>query len=55
LAELGLFVVNKGEVEQFCPEVANLHGPAWAVEALRRDAHKSRDPQEFVGAILQSF
>jgi hypothetical protein len=55
LAELGVFVVKKGELEQFCPEVANLHGPAWAVEALKREAHKSGEPQGFVKSVIQSF
>jgi hypothetical protein len=55
LADLGVFVVKKGELEQFCPGVANLHGPAWAVEALKRDAHKGTEPQGFVKSVIQSF
>ena len=36
LRQLGIYLVEVGELEGFCPSISN-HGPAWTVSVLERD------------------
>lgn len=55
LDQLGLFLVQEGELERLCPEIATLHGSAWVLEALTRDAHQEGAAQEIARRVVESF
>lgn len=42
LREIGLYIVEVGELEQFCKLVPD-HGPSWVVNVLKRDL--TNDPE----------
>jgi hypothetical protein len=51
--QIGLFVVECGEIERFLPTVSG-HGPRWVAEALRRDL--ANDPElEAARGFVQSL
>jgi hypothetical protein len=57
LRSLGVFLVEVGELEQFCKTTGD-HGPAWVVKVLERDL--ANDPElaaarEFAGALLTGW
>lgn len=57
LRSLGIFIVEVGEVEGFCPSIAN-HGPAWCVAALQRDLGTDpelEDARSFARELLQHW
>lgn len=56
LADLGIFLVPIGEMEDFAPSISG-HGPGWLAGVLEGGVHESSecDPaREFLGAVLSS-
>ena len=55
LANLGLFVVSVGELEDWARDVGG-HGPGWSTEALERGVHQqSAGHSEFVLRVAESL
>lgn len=57
LREIGIFLVEVGELEGFCKTIG-AHGPSWAVEALQREI--ASDPEleparQFVRSLVESL
>jgi hypothetical protein len=57
LRSLGVFLVEVGELEQFCKTIGD-HGPAWVIKVLERDL--ANDPElaaarEFAGVLLRGW
>jgi predicted ATPase len=57
LCELGVYLVEVGELEGFCPSLGG-HGPAWTVEVLERDLAKDAELESaraFARALLAGW
>lgn len=53
----GLYIVEVGEVEQFCKSIGG-HGPAWVMEALERDLSNDtelEDARAFARSLLAAW
>jgi len=57
LREKGLYVVEVGELERFCPTIAG-HGPGWVTDVLARDLSNDSELQiarDFVSALIKGW
>ncbi len=55
LRDLGIFIVEVGELERFCPSIGG-HGPTWVNEVLKRDLNDDpelNDASNFVQALVK--